>query len=199
MRSVGAIPISTSSRITPEFREYERAVTTVMNSYVGPVLRRYLASLEEQLAAAGVSAPLQVVRSDGGLQSLASARDHPVQTVLSGPSGGVNGAAFVAHRAGFDRILTFDMGGTSTDVAVCLGGAPTVTRETRVGSFPVRAPSVDVESIVRGKAEEWRLGVPLGRLADPADQAALAVFLAGEGARHITGQDFAVDGGQTVV
>jgi N-methylhydantoinase A len=144
------VPISASSRVTPEFREYERVVTTVMNSYVGPVLQRYLTSLEQKLVASSVAAPLQVVRSDGGLQSLAAARDHPVQTVLSGPSGGVNGAAFVASRAGHDRILTFDMGGTSTDVAVCSGGAPTVTRETRVGSFPVRAPSVDVESIGAG-------------------------------------------------
>ena len=147
---LGETPVSISSTITPEFREYERAVTTVMNSYVGPALRHYLTNLANQLAENDVGAPLQVVRSDGGLQSIGAAREHPVQTVLSGPSGGVNGAAFIAHRAGYDQILTFDMGGTSTDVAVCLGGAPTITRETRVGSFPVRAPSVDVESIGAG-------------------------------------------------
>ncbi|MCY4086646.1 MAG: hydantoinase/oxoprolinase family protein [Actinomycetia bacterium] len=144
------IPVSIFSTITPEFREYARTVTTVMNSYVGGVLRRYLARLAEKLVQNGVTAPLQVVRSDGGLQSIGAAREHPVQTVLSGPSGGVNGAAYVAHRAGHDRILTFDMGGTSTDVAVCVGGVPTITRETRVGSFPVRAPSVEVESIGGG-------------------------------------------------
>jgi N-methylhydantoinase A len=144
------VPVSLSCEITPEFREYERAVTTVMNSYVGPILRRYLGELEGKLRAETVTAPLQVVRSDGGLMSVETARRHPVQTVLSGPSGGVSGAAFVGHRAGYDRILTFDMGGTSTDVAVCVGGTPTVTRETRVGSFPVRAPSVDVESIGAG-------------------------------------------------
>ena len=148
--ALGPISVSISSNITPEFREYARAVTTVMNSYVGPVLERYLSSLADKLVENEISAPLQVVRSDGGLQSLAAAREHPVQTVLSGPSGGVNGAAFVAHRAGHDRILTFDMGGTSTDVAVCVGGTPTITRETQVGSFPVRAPSVDVESIGAG-------------------------------------------------
>jgi len=148
--ALGPIPVSISSNITPEFREYARAVTTVMNSYVGPVLQRYLSSLEQKLVESKIPAPLQVVRSDGGLQSLAAAREHPVQTVLSGPSGGVNGAAFVSHRAGHDRILTLDMGGTSTDVAVCIGGAPTITRETQVGSFPVRAPSVDVESIGAG-------------------------------------------------
>ena len=112
-----AVPVSISSEITPEFREYERVTTTVMNSYVGPILQRYLGNLEARLREGGVDAPVQVVRSDGGLQSVQAAREHPVQTVLSGPSGGVNGAAFVAHTAGFDRILTFDMGGTSTDVA----------------------------------------------------------------------------------
>ena len=144
------IPVSISVEITPEFREYERATTTVMNSYVGPILQRYLGNLEAQLIAGEVHAPVHVVRSDGGLMSVSAAREHPVQTVLSGPSGGVNGAAFVAHRAGYDHILTFDMGGTSTDVAVSTGGEPTVTRETRVGAFPVRAPSVDVETIGAG-------------------------------------------------
>jgi N-methylhydantoinase A len=144
------LPVSTSSDVSPEFREYERAVTTVMNAYVTPTLERYLRNLDVKLAEGGVHAPVQVVRSDGGLMSVEAARSHPVSTVLSGPSGGVNGAAFVAHRGGFDRILTFDMGGTSTDVAVSLGGAPTITRETRVGPFPVRAPSIEVESIGAG-------------------------------------------------
>ena len=144
------IPVSISVEITPEFREYERATTTVMNSYVGPILQRYLGNLEAQLTSGGILAPVHVVRSDGGLMSVTAAREHPVQTVLSGPSGGVNGAAFVAKRAGFERILTFDMGGTSTDVAVAIGGEPGVTRETRVGAFPVRAPSVEVETIGAG-------------------------------------------------
>ena len=144
------ITVSSSVEITPEFREYERATTTVMNSYIGPILQRYLGNLEAQLVSGGITAPVQVVRSDGGLMSVAAAHEHPVQTVLSGPSGGVNGAAFVAHRAGFDKIMTFDMGGTSTDAAVSTGGEPTVTRETRVGPFPVRAPSVEVETIGAG-------------------------------------------------
>src|SRR5579871_2495558 len=145
-----AIPISLSSEVLPEFREYERTVTTVMNAYVAPTLDRYLSSLRDRLGAIGARAPLQVVRSDGGLMSLDAARRMPVHTVLSGPAGGVGGASFVASRAGYDRILTFDMGGTSTDVAVCLAGTPTITRETSVGDFPVRAPAVDVESIGAG-------------------------------------------------
>jgi N-methylhydantoinase A len=144
------LPVSISSEILPEFREYERTVTTVMNAYVSPVLDRYLSSLRERLAQENIGAELRVVRSDGGLMNLDSARATPVHTVLSGPAGGVQGAAYVASRAGFDRIITFDMGGTSTDVATCIGATPSITRETAVGEFPVRAPSVEVESIGAG-------------------------------------------------
>ena len=144
------LPVSISSDILPEFREYERTVTTVVNAYVSPVLDRYLSRLQQRLAESGAGAELRVVRSDGGLMSIDSARSTPVNTVLSGPAGGVQGAAYVAARAGLDRILTFDMGGTSTDVATCIGAVPSITRETSVGEFPVRAPSVEVESIGAG-------------------------------------------------
>lgn len=145
------LPVSTSFEITPEFREYERVVTTIMNSYIGPIMRGYLTNLRNKLDEEGnIQAPLQIVRSDGGLMSLDAARELPVQTILSGPSGGVKGAAFIARRAGFEQILTLDMGGTSADVAVCFDGTPTVARETHVGSFPVRAPSVEVETIGAG-------------------------------------------------
>ena len=144
------LPISISSEILPEFREYERTVTTLMNAYVAPALEKYLTNVRDGLAAANARAPIQVVRSDGGLMSLESACKNPVQTVLSGPAGGVSGASFVASHAGVDRILTFDMGGTSTDVAVCVAGRPEITRETNVGDFPVRAPAVDVASIGAG-------------------------------------------------
>ena len=144
------LPVSISSEVLPEFREYERTVTTLMNAYVGPALEKYLTNVRDALTAAHVRAPVHVVRSDGGLMSLESACKNPVQTVLSGPAGGVSGASFVASHAGFDRILTFDMGGTSTDVAVCVSGRPEITRETNVGEFPVRAPAVDVASIGAG-------------------------------------------------
>jgi N-methylhydantoinase A len=145
-----SLPVSISSEVLPEFREYERTVTTLVNAYVAPTLERYLTNVRDGLAAAHVRAPIQVVRSDGGLMSLESAVRNPVQTVLSGPAGGVSGASFVTSHAGFDRILTFDMGGTSTDVAVCVSGRPEITRETHVGDFPVRAPAVDVASIGAG-------------------------------------------------
>ena len=144
------LPLSLSCEVSPEFREYERTVTTVVNSFLGPVMRNYLSSLESALRDVPVSASLQVVRSDGGLMSVSAAAAYPVQTALSGPAGGVSGAAAVGLRAGYERIVTFDMGGTSTDVAVCVGGAPTVTRETKVASFPVRAPAVDVATIGAG-------------------------------------------------
>ena len=144
------IPVSISSEVLPEFREYERTVTTLVNAYVAPALEKYLHNVRDGLAAARVRAPIQVVRSDGGLMSLQAASRNPVQTVLSGPAGGVSGAAFIASRAGVDKILTFDMGGTSTDVAVCVDGRPEITRETSVGDFPVRAPAVDVASIGAG-------------------------------------------------
>jgi N-methylhydantoinase A len=144
------LPASFSSQVMPEFREYERAVTTAMNAYVAPALKLYLGNLRNQLSDAGANSELQVIRSDGGLMSVDAATEMPVHTVLSGPAGGVEGASFVAGRSGFDSVLTFDMGGTSTDVSVCLDGAPTITRETKVGEFPVRAPSVEVESIGAG-------------------------------------------------
>ncbi len=144
------LPVSISSEILPEFREYERTVTTLVNAYVAPALEKYLSNVQDGLTAAHARAPIQIVRSDGGLMSLEAACRNPVQTVLSGPAGGVSGASFVASRAGFDRILTFDMGGTSTDVAVCVSGRPEITRETNVGDFPVRAPAVDVVSIGAG-------------------------------------------------
>jgi N-methylhydantoinase A len=144
------LPVSISSEILPEFREYERTVTTLVNAYVAPALEKYLTNVRDGLRAANASAPIQIVRSDGGLMSLEAACRNPVHTVLSGPAGGVNGASVVATRAGFERILTFDMGGTSTDVAVCVAGRPEITRETSVGDFPVRAPAVDVASIGAG-------------------------------------------------
>ncbi|UGS34736.1 hydantoinase/oxoprolinase family protein [Capillimicrobium parvum] len=157
-RAVGAIvarvapglPVSLSADVLAEFREYERAVTTTMNAYVAPEMDRYLRGLRDGLDAVRAGAELQVVRSDGGLMSLDAARATPVHTMLSGPAGGVSGAAHVARLAGHERIITFDMGGTSTDVSASLDGRPQITRETKVGAFPMRVPSVAVETIGAG-------------------------------------------------
>ncbi len=149
-RVAEGLPVFLSSDVLAEFREYERAVTTTMNAYVAPEMDRYLAGLRQGLDAVRAGAELQVVRSDGGLMSLDAARATPVHTMLSGPAGGVSGAAHVARLAGHDRIITFDMGGTSTDVSASLDGRPQITRETKVGAFPMRVPSVAVETIGAG-------------------------------------------------
>lgn len=144
------IPVSLSSEILPEFREYDRTVTAVMNDYVRPIMARYLSRIEDRLREEGVSAPLHIVRSDGGLMSAASASQRPVHTVLSGPAGGVTATAMIARRLGFDKLLAFDMGGTSTDVSVIIDGKPIISRSTEVGSFPAKVPTLDVRSVGAG-------------------------------------------------
>ena len=114
------IPISLSSDVAPEFREFERTTTTVLNAYVSPVMRSYLSRINEAVPSA-----VRIMSSTGGSMTIEQARDFPVQTLLSGPAGGVVGAFKVAQAAGFDRIITLDMGGTSTDVSLCDGGDST--------------------------------------------------------------------------
>ena len=144
------VPLSLSSDILPEMREYERALTTVANSYVRPTVSRYLGNLESKLRGEQVSAKLKVLRSDGGLMSFGVAEEAPVNLLMSGPAGGVTGALAVCQQAGFRNLLTFDMGGTSTDVALIENGDPRVRRETRVGSVTVRASSLDVRTVGAG-------------------------------------------------
>ena len=144
------IPISLSSDILPEFREYERTLVTVMNAYVGPSMRRYLANLEEKLKSIQFSPHVNIVRSDGGLMSVKRASESPVHTMMSGPAGGVSGAAFVATLAGHENALGFDMGGTSTDVSLIQNGEPLISRETSLGYYPIKVPSVEVHSVGAG-------------------------------------------------
>ena len=144
------IPISLSSDILPEFREYERTLVTVMNAYVGPSMRRYLANFEEKLKSIQFSPHVNIVRSDGGLMSVKRASESPVHTMLSGPAGGVSGAAFVATLAGHENALGFDMGGTSTDVSLIQNGEPLISRETSLGYYPIKVPSVEVHSVGAG-------------------------------------------------
>jgi N-methylhydantoinase A len=143
------LPVTISSEVLPEFREYERALTATMNGYVKPKVRHYVANMADQLAGRGIDAQLHILRSDAGLMTAQTTAENPVYTLMSGPSGGVAGALHLARRAGFPNILTFDMGGTSTDVALCLG-EPSIARETVLGYFPVKVPSVDVRSVGAG-------------------------------------------------
>ena len=144
------VPVSLSSVVLPELREYERTVTTVANGYVQPQVKKYLSNLESKLSTGGIHAELAILRSDGGLSAPSVAIDNPVSMLLSGPAGGVTGAAWIAKSAGYSDFLTFDMGGTSTDVALVEGLRPRIGRETNVGDLRVRATSVDVRTVGAG-------------------------------------------------
>jgi N-methylhydantoinase A len=148
------LPLSVSHQILPEFREYERASTVVMNAYLQPLLGKYLCMLSgrvSSIAPAGKkeASRIFVMQSSGGLASLAMAAREPVRTVLSGPAGGVIGASRTAARAGFRRIIGFDMGGTSTDVCL-VDGAPATTNEAEVAGLPVRVPMLNIHTVGAG-------------------------------------------------
>lgn len=144
-------PISISSEVVPEMQEYERTETTVVNSYVRPEVAKYVRNLQAALdERMGTDTQLSILRSDGGLASARGSSESPVNLLMSGPAGGVSGAIYFCSRAGFDNILTFDMGGTSTDVALIQNSRARVRRETIVGDVRVRAPSVDVRTVGAG-------------------------------------------------
>ena len=136
--------LSASHEICPEFREYERASTTVLNAYVGPLMDRYLAALEQRSPH-----PISIMQSNGGLMTATEARRNSVRTVLSGPAGGAIGAFEMAKLSGYSRVLGFDMGGTSTDVSLC-DGRPRETAESRVDGFPIRVPMLDIHTVGAG-------------------------------------------------
>ena len=144
------IPVSLSSEVVPEMQEYERTVTTVANSYVRPRVSRYVHNLQTKLAQKTKNVKLHILRSDGGLASAKSAEEYPVNLLMSGPAGGVTGALWVAVQAGFPNLLTVDVGGTSTDVALIMNGEPRLRRETTVGDVTVRASSVDIRTVGAG-------------------------------------------------
>ncbi len=144
LRAAG-FAVSLSSEILPEFREYERAATTVLNSYVTPLMKGYLQSLDDGLP----QAKLRVFQSNGGSVSAKEASTQPVRTVLSGPAGGLVGAAALARLLGIERFISFDMGGTSTDVSL-FDGTLQYTTEGEAGGLPVHVPMLDIKSIGAG-------------------------------------------------
>jgi N-methylhydantoinase A len=144
--------VSVSHEILPEFREFERTATTVINAYLSPVMSRYLAEIEDHARrSAGPRAKTQVriMQSNGGIVSARAASREPVRTILSGPAGGVLGAQYVAQLAGFERIISFDMGGTSTDVAL-LEGELRTSNESVVADLPVAVPMLDIHTVGAG-------------------------------------------------
>jgi N-methylhydantoinase A len=149
------LPVSPSHEVLPEHREYERTSTTVANAYVAPVMARYLSRLQKGLRRRGIG-QLRVMASNGGSMGPAAAGRLAIRTAVSGPAAGVAGAFTLAARAGFDRIITLDMGGTSTDVSLCPGRV-LERDETQVGDLPIRGATVDVLSVGAGGGSIARL------------------------------------------
>lgn len=144
------VPISLSHLVLPEMQEYERTLTTVANASVQPVVATYVSNLRTRLAAEGMTGKLSLLRSDGGLMSAQKAEEHPVNILMSGPAGGVTGAIWVGRNAGIKNILTLDVGGTSTDVALIENLEPRRQRTTEVGHLSVRASALDVKTVGAG-------------------------------------------------
>ncbi|MEV4582135.1 hydantoinase/oxoprolinase family protein [Nonomuraea jabiensis] len=140
------LPVTASATVWPEVREYERALVACMNAYIQPLMRDYFTRLEGRVRGLGVSAPIFISASNGGSMSLRSAAERPVETVLSGPAAGVAAAA----RLGAGAIVTFDMGGTSSDIAVSVDGSPELATHTTVGGLPLIVPVVAVHAIGAG-------------------------------------------------
>ena len=143
------VHVSLSSEVLPEFREYERFSTTAADAYLGPKLAAYLENLAQKTGEAGMSPPL-IMQSSGGVVPVEDAARDAAGCVLSGPAGGVVGAAYVGSLCGYDDLLTFDMGGTSTDVAPVVGGEAQTTTETVVAGVPIKLPMVDVHTVSAG-------------------------------------------------
>ncbi len=143
------VAVSLSCDVLPEFREYERISTTVADAYLRPRLSSYLRRLATRAEAADLPTPL-IMQSSGGVADLTVAASHPARFVLSGPAGGVVGASYVAGLSGYRDVLTFDMGGTSTDVAPVVGGTAQTTTESVVAGVPLRLPMVDVHTVSAG-------------------------------------------------
>ena len=142
--------VSLSADVSPEFREYERLSTTVINAYLGPLVSRYLQRFGDEVGRLGIRPAPYVNQSNGGIISVTAAAEQPVRTLLSGPSAGVMGAAWVSAAAGIDSIITFDMGGTSTDVARVENGRPVIGAQRTIAGYPVRIPSLEIETVGAG-------------------------------------------------
>lgn len=144
------IPVSASAAIWPEMREYERALVAVLNGFIAPLMDGYFARLQDRLSARGLAAPITITTSNGGTVALRSARARPIETVLSGPASGVVAAARAAERTAHQRLITLDMGGTSSDIALTRAGEPEYTTRTTVGGLPLVMPVVNVSAIGAG-------------------------------------------------
>jgi N-methylhydantoinase A len=144
------VPISCSAEVVAEYREFERFSTTVLNAYLQPLMDGYLGGLEQQLRAVGYAHGVLTVASSGGMMTTETARRLPIKTIFSGPAGGVSQACFVGGAAGVRDLITYDMGGTSTDVCLVRDLTPLATSDGMVGAFPVKVPQIDMHTVGAG-------------------------------------------------
>jgi N-methylhydantoinase A len=144
------VPVSCSADVVAEYREFERFSTTVLNAYLQPLMDRYLTALEERLLATGYRHGVLTVGSSGGMMTTGTARRLPIKTIFSGPAGGVSQACFLGTATGVRDFITYDMGGTSTDVCLVRDLAPVTTSDAMVGAFPVKVPQIDMHTVGAG-------------------------------------------------
>jgi N-methylhydantoinase A len=144
------VPVSCSADVVAEYREFERFSTTVLNAYLQPLMDRYLSAMEERLLASGYVHGVLTVGSSGGMMTTETARRLPIKTIFSGPAGGVSQACHLGAAAGVRDFITYDMGGTSTDVCLVRELAPTITSDATLGAFPVKVPQIDMHTVGAG-------------------------------------------------
>ena len=156
---IGDTPVTVSSDVVAEYREYERFSTAVLNAFVAPQMDRYLRDIEARLAERGYAGSFFVMQSSGGIMTAAAARRLPAATMLSGPAGGVAGALAIAEQAGIPDLVTCDMGGTSTDVCLVRDGRVRHTTEARISGYPTRLPQLDIVSVGAGGGSIASVGV----------------------------------------
>ena len=149
-RRLPGVPVSLSFDVVPEYREFERFSTTVLNAYVQPLMERYLGDLEKRLFESGYAYGVLTVGSSGGMMTVDTARRLPITTIVSGPAGGVSQACFLGRHAGLADFITYDMGGTSTDVCLVRDGAPAMSTDGEIGAFPVKVPQIDIHTVGAG-------------------------------------------------
>jgi len=165
--------VSISSEVWPEYREYERTVTTLVDAFVKPHVSGYLGRAAERLGELAPGAPLLIMKSNGGVLPAPAVALKPISTALSGPAAGALGASWLARQAGFERVITIDTGGTSTDVCLVEGAEPQLTREGRIGDFPVRVPMIDIVSVGTGGGSIAWLGPEGGLHVGPRSAGAV--------------------------
>ncbi len=192
LKAAPGLHVTISSDVSPEFREYERTATTVMNATVMPKVHQLVRRLEELLGELGCLSGLRILQSNGGLMGTATTRELPVNTLLSGPAGGVVGAAGVAKAAGVDKIIALDMGGTSLDISLVEGGRVALSSEGRLGGYPVKVPQVDVHTIGAGGGSIARVALGALKVGPESAGAAPGPACYGRGGTLCTSTDAAV-------